>query len=75
MKFIEEHKEYIDDWLYLMLLRLIHRQGSDMLSSVHFKLQLVLEQIRYVELSTMTGVSNKVLYYNINFPDRISFIK
>ncbi|XP_064397669.1 CLIP-associating protein 1-B-like [Halichondria panicea] len=45
-KFIEEHREYLDDWLYIMLLRLIHRQGSDMLTSVHFKLQLVLEQIR-----------------------------
>lgn len=46
-RFIEEHREYIEDWLYLMLLRLLHRQGSDMLSSIHFKLQLVLEQIRY----------------------------
>lgn len=46
VKFIEEHREYLEDWLYLMLLRLIHRQGSDMLSSIHFKLQLVLEQVR-----------------------------
>lgn len=47
-RFIEEHREYLDDWLFLLLLRLIHRQGMDMLSSVHYKLQLVLELIRYV---------------------------
>ena len=46
VKFIEEHGEQLDDWLFIMLLRLIHRQGTDMLSSVHFKLQIVLEHIR-----------------------------
>ena len=45
-RFIEEHKEYLDDFLFLMLLRLLHRQGTDMLSSVHYKLMAVLELIR-----------------------------
>ena len=47
-KFIEERHEQLDDWLFIMLLRLIHRQGTDMLSSTHFKLQVVLEHIRWV---------------------------
>lgn len=50
VKFIEEHREQLDDWLFIMLLRLIHRQGTDMLSSVHFKLQIVLEHIRLAAL-------------------------
>eukprot|EP00731_Ephydatia_muelleri_P012716 Em0007g26a len=45
-RFVEEHKEYLDDFLFLMLLRLLHRQGTDMLSSVHYKLMAVLELIR-----------------------------
>ena len=45
-QFIEEHREYLDDWLFLLLLRLLHKQGTDMLSSVHFKLTLVLEHVR-----------------------------
>ena len=44
--FVEQHKEYLDDFLFLMLLRLLHRQGTDMLSSVHYKLMAVLELIR-----------------------------
>ena len=47
---MEEHKEYLDDWIFLMLLRLLHRQGMDMLSSVHYKLALVLELIRWAEI-------------------------
>lgn len=45
-RFIEDHREYLDDWLFLLLLRLLHKQSSDMLKSVHFKLQLVLENVR-----------------------------
>lgn len=45
-RFVEDHKEYLDDFLFLMLLRLLHRQGTDMLSSVHYKLMTVLELIR-----------------------------
>ena len=45
-RFIEEHREYLDDWLFLLLLRLLHKQGTDMLKSVQFKLQLVLEHVR-----------------------------
>ena len=54
VKFIEERKEQIDDWLFIMLLRLLHRQGTDMLSSVHFKLQIVLEHIRWVLIRIYT---------------------
>ena len=45
-RFIEERREYLDDWLFLLLLRLLHKQGTDMLSSVHYKLMLVLELVR-----------------------------
>ena len=44
--FIEEHREYLEDWLFLMLLRLLHRHGSDLLAHMHYKLQLILELIR-----------------------------
>ena len=47
-RFIEERREHLDDWLFLLLLRLLHRQGTDMLSSIHYKLMLVLELVRCV---------------------------
>ena len=46
--FIQDHREYLDDWLFILLLRLLQRAGTDMLSSVLFKLQMVLEHVRYV---------------------------
>lgn len=46
VKFIQEHGEQLTDWLFIMLLRLIHRQGTDMLQSVQIRLQIVLEHIR-----------------------------
>ena len=46
-KFITEYREHLDDWLFLLLLRLLQRSGTDMLSSVLFKLQMVLENIRW----------------------------
>ena len=45
-KFMDSHREYLDDWLFFMLLRLLHKQGTDVLKSVQFKLQLVLEEVR-----------------------------
>ena len=45
-RFIECHREYMDDWLFLMLLQLLHKQGTDILKSVQFKLQIVLEEVR-----------------------------
>ena len=48
--FIEEHREYLDDWLFLMLLRLLHRHGTDLLAHMHYKLQVVLELIRYIHM-------------------------
>ena len=44
--FIEDHREHIEDWLFLILLRLLHRHGSDLLGHMHYKLQLILELIR-----------------------------
>ncbi|CAI8057490.1 CLIP-associating protein 1 [Geodia barretti] len=44
--FIEDHREHLEDWLFLILLRLLHRHGSDLLGHMHFKLQLILELIR-----------------------------
>lgn len=49
-RFIEDHREYLDDWLFLLLLRLLNKQGSDMPKSVQYKIQLVLEHVRYREL-------------------------
>ncbi len=46
VRFIQDHREYLDDWLFLLLLRLLQRAGTDMLSSVLFKLQMVLEHVR-----------------------------
>ena len=45
-KFIEERREYLDDWVFLLLLRLLHKHGSDLLKSLHLKLQVVLEHVR-----------------------------
>jgi CLIP-associating protein 1/2 len=45
-RFIQEHREYLDDWLFILLLKLLQRAGTDMLSSVLFKLQMVLEHVR-----------------------------
>lgn len=45
-RFIMENQEYLDDWLFILLLKLLQRSGTDMLSSVLFKLQVVLENIR-----------------------------
>lgn len=49
-RFIQDHREYLDDWLFILLLRLLQRAGTDMLSSVLFKLQMVLEHVRLVAL-------------------------
>lgn len=45
-RFIQEHGEYLEDWLFILLLKLLQRAGTDMLSSVLFKLQMVLEHVR-----------------------------
>lgn len=47
-RFIQEHREYLEDWLFILLLKLLQRAGTDMLSSVLFKLQMVLEHVRWV---------------------------
>lgn len=49
VRFIQDHREYLDDWLFILLLRLLQRAGTDMLSSVLFKLQMVLEHVRCVD--------------------------
>ena len=49
-RFIQDHREYLDDWLFFLLLRLLQRAGTDMLSSVLFKLQMVLEHVRLVHV-------------------------
>ncbi len=53
-RFIEEHKVYIEDWIFILLLKLLHKQGTDMLKSVQCKLQLALEHIRYSVQCTYT---------------------
>ena len=44
--FITQYKEEMEDWLFKILLRLLHKKGTDMLSSVHKKLNHVLEVVR-----------------------------
>ena len=44
--FIELKTQSLDDWLFMLLLRLIHKQGGDNLSSVVQKLTMVLDTVR-----------------------------
>lgn len=44
--FIELKTQNLDDWLFMLLLRLIHKQGGDNLSSVAQKLTMVLDTVR-----------------------------
>ena len=60
-RFIDEHREYLDDWLFLMLLRLLHRHGTDMLSSVNFKLQVVLELVRWALFGNNSDTTNSIM--------------
>ena len=45
-RFIQSHRIHLSDWLYILLLKLLHKQGNDMLKSVQYKVQLVLEHVR-----------------------------
>ena len=56
--FIEEHREHLEDWIFLILLRLLHRHGSDLLGHMHYKLQLVLELIRFVDDIIVTSLQS-----------------
>ena len=53
--YIAQYKEDLEDWLFKILLRLLHKKGGDMLSTVHKKLTGVLVQIRYIH--TYVGVT------------------
>nr|WAW84823.1 CLASP 1/2 [Halisarca dujardinii] len=44
--FISQYHEDLEDWLFKILLRLLHKKGSDMLSSVMNRLTHVFEVIR-----------------------------
>lgn len=44
--FIELKTQSLDDWLFMLLLRLIHKQGGDNFSSVAQKLTMVLDTVR-----------------------------
>jgi CLIP-associating protein 1/2 len=44
--FISQYKDDLEDWLFKILLRLLHKKGTDMLSSVQRKLTNVFEVIR-----------------------------
>ena len=44
--FIELKTQSLDDWLFMLLLKLIHKQGGDNLSSVVQKLTMVLDTVR-----------------------------
>ena len=46
VKYINVYQEDLNGWLFKLLLRLLHKQGTDMLSSVHRKLDKTLECIR-----------------------------
>lgn len=46
--YIAQYKEELEEWLFKILLRLLHKKGADMLSTVHKKLSNVLVQIRCV---------------------------
>ena len=46
--FISQYKDDLEDWLFKILLRLLHKKGTDMLSSVQRKLTNVFEVIRSV---------------------------
>lgn len=46
--YIIQYKDELEEWLFKILLRLLHKKGADMLSTVHKKLSNVLVQIRCV---------------------------
>lgn len=66
--FIQEHREYLDDWLFFLLLKLLQRAGTDMLSSVLFKLQMVLEHVRSV-----TALCSVLGFLNVDPSSRKAF--
>ncbi|XP_019850114.1 PREDICTED: CLIP-associating protein 1-like [Amphimedon queenslandica] len=45
-RFIQSHRIHLNDWIYILLLKLLQKQGNDMLKSVQYKVQLVLEHVR-----------------------------
>ena len=42
------HKADLNEWLFILLTRLIHKLGSELLASVHSKVVRVLDVVRLV---------------------------
>ena len=55
--YIAHYKEELEEWLFKILLRLLHKKGTDMLSTVHKKLSGVLVQIRWIPHDSHMGVT------------------
>ena len=55
--YIAQYKEELEEWLFKILLRLLHKKGADMLSTVHKKLSNVLVQIRCVSHESHMSVT------------------
>lgn len=55
--YIAHYKEELEEWLFKILLRLLHKKGADMLSTVHKKLSSVLVQIRWISHDSHLGVT------------------
>lgn len=72
-RFIQEHREYLDDWLFFLLLRLLQRAGTDMLSSVLFKLQMVLEHVRCVDCGAVVACVNAMFLCSKAFDPEAQF--
>ena len=46
--FMVIHKADLNEWLFILLTRLIHKLGSELLASVHSKVVRVLDVVRLV---------------------------
>lgn len=43
---IQRHKDNLHDWLYVLLQRIFHKLGTDLLNSTHTKLLNTLENVK-----------------------------
>ena len=62
-RFIQSHRIHLSDWLYILLLKLLQKQGNDMLKSVQYKVQLVLEHVRLVRRRRILTVRKYFMKY------------
>lgn len=58
MQLIYVHRADLCDWLYVLLTRLVHKLGSDLLGSVQSKIHATLDIVRSVEANYKNGFRN-----------------